>query len=80
MNKVQVFDQPPNSKYFPSITQLKTMSQIEVNQIIEQIKQEIEVDASGKGKASIRATARLANVNDAGLLRSLKTAALEKWF
>jgi hypothetical protein len=51
------------------------MPQIEVTQIIEQIKQEIEVDASGKGKASIRATARLANVNDAGLLRSLKTAA-----
>jgi hypothetical protein len=51
------------------------MSLLVIAQIIEQIKQEIEVDASGRGKASIRATARLANVNDAGLLRSLKTAA-----
>ena len=51
------------------------MSQIEVAQIIEQIKQEITVDSNGQGKASIRATARLADVNDAGLLRSLKTAA-----
>lgn len=51
------------------------MSQIEVTQIIEQIKQEITVDSNGQGKASIRATARLADVNDAGLLRSLKTAA-----
>lgn len=51
------------------------MSQIEVAQIIEQIKQEITVDSNGQGRASIRATARLANVNDAGLLRSLKTAA-----
>ncbi|ABA25033.1 hypothetical protein Ava_B0323 (plasmid) [Trichormus variabilis ATCC 29413] len=51
------------------------MSQIEIAQIIEQIKQEITVDSNGQGKASIRATARLADVNDAGLLRSLKTAA-----
>ncbi|WP_375514646.1 hypothetical protein [uncultured Nostoc sp.] len=51
------------------------MSQIEVAQIIDQIKQEITVDSNGQGKASIRATARLADVNDAGLLRSLKTAA-----
>jgi hypothetical protein len=51
------------------------MSQIEIAEIIEQIKQEIEVDSNGQGKASIRAAARLANVNDAGLLRSLKTAA-----
>jgi hypothetical protein len=51
------------------------MSQIEVVQVIEQIKQEITVDSNGQGRASIRATARLANVNDAGLLRSLKSAA-----
>lgn len=51
------------------------MSQIEIAQIIEQIKQEITVDSNGQGRASIRATARLADVNDAGLLRSLKTAA-----
>lgn len=51
------------------------MSQIEIAQIIEQIKQEITVDSNGHGKASIRAAARLADVNDAGLLRSLKTAA-----
>jgi hypothetical protein len=51
------------------------MSQIEIVEIIEQIKQEIQIDANGQGKASVRAAARLANVNDAGLLRSLKTAA-----
>jgi hypothetical protein len=51
------------------------MSQIEIAEIIEQIKQEIQIDANGQGKASVRAAARLANVNDAGLLRSLKTAA-----
>ncbi|MBD2472008.1 hypothetical protein [Nostoc sp. FACHB-145] len=51
------------------------MSPIEIAQIIEQIKQEITVDSNGQGRASIRATARLADVNDAGLLRSLKTAA-----
>jgi hypothetical protein len=51
------------------------MSQIEIAQIIDQIKQEIQIDANGQGKASVRAAARLANVNDAGLLRSLKTAA-----
>jgi hypothetical protein len=50
------------------------MSQIEVAQIIEQIKQEITVDANGQGKASIRATARLADVDATGLVRSLKTA------
>ena len=50
------------------------MSQIEVAQIIEQIKQEITVDSNGQGKASLRATARLAGVDAAGLFRSLKTA------
>ncbi|MBD2537140.1 hypothetical protein H6G97_51335 [Nostoc flagelliforme FACHB-838] len=50
------------------------MPQIEVAQIIDQIKQEITVDASGHGKASIRATARLANIDATGLVRSLKTA------
>ncbi|MBD2249687.1 hypothetical protein [Nostoc sp. FACHB-888] len=51
------------------------MSQIEVAQIIGQIKQEITVDDSnGQGKASFRATARLAGVDAAGLFRSLKTA------
>jgi hypothetical protein len=50
------------------------MPQIEVTQIIEQIKEEIEVDANGRGKASIRATARLADIDATGLARSLKTA------
>lgn len=53
------------------------MSQIEIPQIIEQIKQEITVDASGHGKASIRATARLADVQDSSLRRALLSAALE---
>lgn len=50
------------------------MSQIEIAEIIEQIKQEIEVDANGQGKASIRGAARLANIDAGGLLKSLKTA------
>ncbi|AUB42292.1 hypothetical protein COO91_08409 [Nostoc flagelliforme CCNUN1] len=50
------------------------MPQIEVAEIIEQIKQEITVDSNGQGKASLRATARLAGVDAAGLFRSLKTA------
>ncbi|MCC5633630.1 hypothetical protein LC613_40045 [Nostoc sphaeroides CHAB 2801] len=38
------------------------MSQIEISEIIKQISQEIEVDSNGHGKASIKATARLAGV------------------
>ncbi|MGJ5632969.1 hypothetical protein [Nostoc sp. CALU 1950] len=53
------------------------MSQIEIAQIIDQIKQEISVDALGHGKASIRATARLADVQDSSLRRALLSAALE---
>ncbi|WP_242062395.1 phage antirepressor KilAC domain-containing protein [Nostoc punctiforme] len=53
------------------------MSQIEIAQIIEQIKQEITVDSNGHGKASIRATARLADVQDSSLRRALSSAALE---
>jgi hypothetical protein len=47
---------------------------IEIAQIIEQISQEITVDSNGRGKASIRATARLADVDATGLVRSLKTS------
>ncbi|MCC5633497.1 hypothetical protein LC613_39220 [Nostoc sphaeroides CHAB 2801] len=53
------------------------MSQIEIAQIIEQIKQEITVDSNGQGKASIRATARLADVQDSSLRRALLSAALK---
>lgn len=61
---------------FVLISQLITMSQIEITQIIEQIKQEIFVDTSGRGKASIRATARLADVQDSSLRRAFLSAAL----
>ncbi len=53
------------------------MSQIEVSQIIEQIKQEITVDASGQGKASMKATARLAGVSDKAIGKALESANLE---
>lgn len=53
------------------------MSQIEIIQIIEQIKQEITIDSNGHGKATIRATARLADVQDSSLRRALLSAALE---
>jgi hypothetical protein len=51
------------------------MSQIEIAEIIEQISQEIEVDASGKAKASVRATARLAGVDDESIRKALKSSA-----
>nr|WP_322666585.1 hypothetical protein [Dendronalium sp. ChiSLP03b]MDZ8209191.1 hypothetical protein [Dendronalium sp. ChiSLP03b] len=50
------------------------MSQIEVAQIIEQIREEIEVDASGKAKASVRATARLAGVDEKAIRHTLENA------
>ncbi|MBW4565940.1 MAG: hypothetical protein KME32_33640 [Mojavia pulchra JT2-VF2] len=53
------------------------MSQIEITEIIEQIKQEIEVDASGRGKASMKATARLAGVSDKAIGKALESANLE---
>lgn len=53
------------------------MSQIEITQIIEQIKEEIEVDASGKAKASVRATARLAGVDDESIRKALENMNLE---
>ncbi|MCC5622392.1 hypothetical protein [Nostoc sp. CHAB 5715] len=53
------------------------MSQIEIAQIIEQISQEIEVDSDGHGKASIKATARLAGVSDMAIIKALESANLE---
>jgi hypothetical protein len=53
------------------------MSQIEVAQIIEQIKEEIEVDASGKAKASVRATARLAGVDHTAIINHLQSGELK---
>lgn len=51
------------------------MPQIEITEIIEQIKQEIEVDASGKAKASVRATARLGGIDDESIRKALKSSA-----
>jgi hypothetical protein len=53
------------------------MSQIEISQIIEQIKEEIEVDANGQAKASIRATARLAGVDHAAIINHLQSGELK---
>ena len=53
------------------------MSQIEIAQIIEQIKEEIQVDASGKAKASVRATARLADVDHAAIINHLQSGELK---
>jgi hypothetical protein len=41
--------------------------------IVDQIKNEITVDATGKGKASIRAVARLMDIDHAGLLGNIKS-------
>ena len=40
--------------------------------IVDQIKNEISVDATGRGKASIRAVARLMDIDHAGLLSNFK--------
>ncbi|AVH64066.1 hypothetical protein [Nostoc sp. 'Peltigera membranacea cyanobiont' N6] len=53
------------------------MSQIEIAEIIEQIKQEIEVDTNGQAKASLRATARLAGVSAVAILKTLDSVNLE---
>jgi hypothetical protein len=49
------------------------MSQIEITQVIEQIQEEIEVDELGRGKASVRATARLAGVDEKAIRNTLDT-------
>jgi hypothetical protein len=42
------------------------MTQLVINDVVNQIQQEIQIDIQGHGKASIRATARLAGVSDMG--------------
>ncbi len=54
---------------------MSNISSFEITQIIEQIKQEISVDAHGRGKASIKATARLAGVDDESIRKALKSSA-----
>lgn len=49
-------------------------SQLELD-VLEQIKSEIEIDFGGKGKASVRATARLAGVDDEAIRKVLSHAA-----
>ncbi|WP_414621546.1 hypothetical protein [Calothrix sp. CCY 0018] len=39
------------------------MTQLSLADVVEQTKSEIEVDAQGRGKASVRAAARLADVS-----------------
>ncbi|WP_341532039.1 hypothetical protein WKK05_40830 (plasmid) [Nostoc sp. UHCC 0302] len=53
------------------------MSQIQIAQIIQQIREEIEVDANGHAKASVRATARLAGVDEKAIRSSLDSAELK---
>ncbi|MEO0935424.1 MAG: hypothetical protein AAFY21_17305 [Cyanobacteria bacterium J06641_2] len=53
------------------------MTQFHLNDILQQIEQEIEIDAQGRGKASIRATARLAGVSDMALRKAFNSANLE---
>jgi hypothetical protein len=53
------------------------MSQIEIAEIIEQIRQEIQINANGQGKASVRAAARLAGVDEKAIRNSLDGAELK---
>ena len=50
------------------------MTHMMLDTILVQIKEEIEIDANGKGKASIRATARLAGVDDKSLRVAFESA------
>jgi hypothetical protein len=50
------------------------MEQTEIALIVEQIESEIEVDTTGRGKASIRATGRLAGVSDMALRKAFNSA------
>ncbi|NDJ25912.1 hypothetical protein GS682_30870 [Nostoc sp. B(2019)] len=49
------------------------MSQIEIAQIIEQIKQEISVDSNVRNRISIRAVERIAGVSNGTILKTLNT-------
>lgn len=53
------------------------MTQLSLADVVEQIKSEIEVDSRGKGKASVRAAARLADVSDTALRKAFSSANLE---
>ena len=53
------------------------MTQLMKNDVLQQIEQEIEIDAQGRGKASIRATSRLAGVSDMALRKAFNSANLE---
>jgi hypothetical protein len=53
------------------------MSQIEISEIIKQISQEIEIDSNGHGKASVRATARLAGVDHTAIINHLQSGELK---
>lgn len=55
----------------PSVTD----SQTAINLAEHQFRTEVKVDSNGVGRASIRGVARLADVNDGGLSKSLKTGA-----
>lgn len=44
--------------------------------VIDQVRQEVSIDSQGKGKATIRATARLVGVNDMSISKALNTADL----
>jgi hypothetical protein len=53
------------------------MSKLLFENVSDRIQQEIEIDIQGHGKASIRATARLAGVSDMALRKAFNSANLE---
>ena len=53
------------------------MSQIEIAEIIEQIREEIQVDENGQAKATVRATARLAGVDHTAIINHLQSGELK---
>jgi hypothetical protein len=53
------------------------MAQLEIASVVEQIEDEIEIDTTGRGKASVRAAGRLAGVSDTALRKAFSSANLE---
>jgi hypothetical protein len=67
----------PFNKISFTLTGAENMSLLEIAQVIEQIKSEIQIDSNGHGKASMKATARLARVSDRAILKVLASADLK---
>ncbi len=53
------------------------MAQTDLGHVVEQVASEVNIDSQGRGRASIRATAKLAGVSDMALRKAFSSANLE---